>query len=458
MDLNPEDPRWELIRAYADGSADEPTLRALEEALRADPTLRARFRDYLNVDGSLALHALGASARQSAQAEGRPSRMRLVAGITALLAIAVTSWLALRHDAPCAEMIEARSARWENSTLPTAPGSRLSVGILRLTDGLAQLRFASGANVTLEGPAELELLGPNLCRLHRGSLVAHVPAEARGFTVLTKAATLIDHGTDFGLSADGAGHAKVHVMQGEVELRHANGQPPVRLITQETASITPQELLPATRLEAEPTLRPSDPEGIPSAFMASTRDGRGAAATVTESATTSHRSSELLLLKHCAEPGYGRKIVLRFDLSQAGAATALRSGELRLQMAPSGFGFASRGGDARLVAYAVTADQADDWSAASLSWGQHPAFHADAGQVNATQAIRLGETTIPRGLQQGTVTIPLSGLEAVLARDRNRLLTLVIVRESRIEQPGGLVLGFAGNQHPTLSAPVLTLR
>ena len=49
-------------------------------------------------------------------------------------------------------------------------------------------------------------------------------------------------------------------------------------------------------------------------------------------------------------------------------------------------------------------------------------------------------------------------MEAVFARDRNRLLTLVIVRESRIEQPGGLVLGFAGNQHPTLSAPVLTLR
>lgn len=458
MDLNPEDPRWQLIRAYADGTADEATLRALEQALRADPALRARFRDYLNVDGSLALHALGAAGRQAVQTERRPSKIRLAAGVTALLAIIVTTWFALRHDATYAEMIEARSARWENCTLPTAPGSRLSGGVLRLTDGLAQLRFASGADVTLEGPAELELLGPNLCRLHRGSLVAHVPAEARGFTVLTKAATLIDHGTDFGLSADVAGHAKVHVMQGEVELRHVNGHPPVRLITQETASITPQGLLPATRLEDEPTLRPSDPEGMPSAFMASTRDGRGAAATVTESTTTSHRSSELLLLKHCAEPGYGRKILLRFDLSQVGAVTTLRSGELRLQMAPSGFGFASRGGDARLVAYAVTADQADDWSAANLSWEQQPAFHADAGLVDATQALRLGETTIPRGVQQGAVTIPLSGLEAVLAQDRNRLLTLVIVRESRIEQPGGLVLGFAGNRHPTLSAPILTLR
>ena len=87
MDLNPEDPRWELIRAYADGSADEPALRALEEALRNDPTLRARFRDYLNVDGSLALHALGASARLAAQAERRPSRMRLAAGVAAVLAI-----------------------------------------------------------------------------------------------------------------------------------------------------------------------------------------------------------------------------------------------------------------------------------------------------------------------------------------------------------------------------------
>jgi hypothetical protein len=38
------------------------------------------------------------------------------------------------------------------------------------------------------------------------------------------------------------------------------------------------------------------------------------------------------------------------------------------------------------------------------------------------------------------------------------LLTLVIVRENRIEVGGGLVLGIAGNRHPMLPPPTLRVR
>lgn len=97
-------------------------------------------------------------------------------------------------------------------------GSPVPSGIFVLTSGLVQLEFLSGANVIIEGPAELELKSTKLIVCHRGKLRVRVPQQAKGFSVDTPHYRAVDLGTEFGVSVDDGDATELHVFQGEVEL------------------------------------------------------------------------------------------------------------------------------------------------------------------------------------------------------------------------------------------------
>lgn len=468
----------DLIERYVSGVITDTESQLLERQLKADPALRDRYLDAVNLDSALEAATESAQtalrlpmsvseralASENLSASNRLKELRTVAAVAAVL-IASSLMILQRYAAhgSIAELIEVRQARWESSNLPTEPGSRLAKGRLCLAEGLARLRFGRGAEVTLEGPAVLELLGEQVCRLHRGSLLAHVPELARGFSVLTPNATLVDHGTDFGVSTDVDGHARVHVMRGEVELQHASGAKPVRLTTQQMTDITLQELLPPRPLEAEPQLRAGRAPVDRFTAELTTRAGSGAAAYVSEPRTGENQSDTLLLLKNCAEPGYGRKVLLRFDLRELANARAIGVGAIQdarlvLHFGPTGLGYASQGGEAMIGVYALTDEAADEWQAHRVTWETQPAFEPESGRVNEAKAVRVGEFTVPHGVQTGSFSVEGPRLLAMLKSDANGLLTLILVRENRIEVGGGLVLGIAGNRHPSLPPPTLRVR
>jgi hypothetical protein len=97
---------------------------------------------------------------------------------------------------------------------------------VRISEGLAVLEFNRGARVTLQGPAELEIVSGNSGVLHMGKLTATVPAEAIGFEVLTPNSRVVDHGTEFGVSVNRNGDSETHVFDGKVELITADAQRP----------------------------------------------------------------------------------------------------------------------------------------------------------------------------------------------------------------------------------------
>ncbi|MCM2372641.1 FecR domain-containing protein [Aporhodopirellula aestuarii] len=88
---------------------------------------------------------------------------------------------------------------------------------IQLAKGVAVIEFSSGASVTLEAPAELEVLSGNSGFLHEGKLTAVVPESAVGFEILTPDSRVIDHGTEFAVRVS-AGVSETHVFKGEVEL------------------------------------------------------------------------------------------------------------------------------------------------------------------------------------------------------------------------------------------------
>lgn len=115
-------------------------------------------------------------------------------------------------------LTETVDARWHHSSIAPEEGQDIRAGTMELQWGLARIRFDSGADVILEGPAQVEFLSTNSMLLTEGKVYAKVAKEATGFIVRTPGGTVKDIGTEFGVQVKPTGQAEVHVFQGEVFL------------------------------------------------------------------------------------------------------------------------------------------------------------------------------------------------------------------------------------------------
>ncbi|MGN6727107.1 MAG: hypothetical protein ACTHLZ_14395 [Tepidisphaeraceae bacterium] len=104
------------------------------------------------------------------------------------------------------------------------PGSILEPGRrVALEAGAVDVRFGTGSQMLVEGPAAFHVIDDNHAALDYGKLVAHVPPAGHGFGVTFGGQMITDLGTEFGLSADPKKGATVAVFEGQVVLDRAQG-------------------------------------------------------------------------------------------------------------------------------------------------------------------------------------------------------------------------------------------
>lgn len=184
---------YDLLGRLANG---EPMPERLKELLAADPEARRAYREYLNLH--VALTSIGA---MPAAVEKRFAWTPLAASVAAAAALLVL------FSAPFGPEIRASAgARWRER----------SAGTLDLEAGFAEVRLANRVRLLLEAPARLRLATAGRVRLENGRVVAEVPSEARGFTIDTPAAAVVDLGTEFGVGVRDTGETEVLVYRGEV--------------------------------------------------------------------------------------------------------------------------------------------------------------------------------------------------------------------------------------------------
>ena len=120
-----------------------------------------------------------------------------------------------------------KDCQWADGSRHPIIAESLGREPLRLKRGIAELRFASGAEVVLEGPVEFVPQTGGKALLKQGRLVARVPKRAVGFTIETPTANVIDLGTEFGVEVV-QGQTDVHVFQGTVEFSQNTSEQPGR--------------------------------------------------------------------------------------------------------------------------------------------------------------------------------------------------------------------------------------
>jgi hypothetical protein len=110
---------------------------------------------------------------------------------------------------------------------------------LKLRAGWVNLFLPGGAELLIEGPADVEYISPQRVLARQGKLAARVGPGAVGFQIDTPHAKLIDRGTSFGVTVDGGSHTSVVVYEGTVDLAlpGTDGRPPRRLARGEALSV-----------------------------------------------------------------------------------------------------------------------------------------------------------------------------------------------------------------------------
>lgn len=451
-----------LIHRYLIGEVSETEAAELDRLLEADSDLRREFVIAAAMDTGLREVAFeqaiddavdparGAAVTTATEIAGKVAAGKNVLPLI-LLAIAASilaiffvapAWLAPQSgdSATVATLLSAENAAWQSS-LPTTPGSDLTPGLMKLVAGIATIQFRSGAEVMIEAPANLVLISPMRGRLLDGAAVVSVPKPAIGFVLETPGGYVVDHGTEFAVKVAGEGKpSDFEVIKGEISVHLVSTGENVRLTDRQSASISDQKLtsfdgqLPEQTLEAMPRVLRVGTEGRATSVIRNNKRKKG-------------HHPDLLMVKRGAAGPWDQRALCGFDVSHVDFAT-MKSARLRLNLVPSGLGFATRLPKVnRFAVYGLTNKAKSDWGIESL-WEDAP---------GPEDGVLLGTFEIPRSVQRGSFGIENETLLEFLKTHSDSPVTLVIDRlTGQIDGEGpGLVHAFASDSHPEASGPIL---
>ena len=477
----------DLADAAVEGRLTRAQLSRLEELVTSDSRAARVYIDYVSIHASLRVtngtpiqlptstssvvcgnSDLRESVDSGPKLTSWPAISTMQMALLALavfMGLAVGFWFAAERQPPTlAVLSETKECKWGAGTLPTSLGSRLTVGRLRLVEGLARIVFENGVDMQLESPADLELVSTMKCIVHSGKLIASVPPNAKGFVVETPSSIVTDYGTEFGVSVSSDQSAVVQVFQGRVDTFHRpTGKTEVMkegsVFFFGNASYGPQLNVEQSLVsDANKVSESGSLDRLSNRLQISTAHGRGRDCYLQpQEFIEKNRSETLLLVKRPfpAHASYERIAYLGFDLAEVGRKR-IAEAELHLSFAPTGLGFASLVPDATFYVYGLLDQQLDDWSERQLTWENAPALGAQQLDDDS-KIVFLGSFQLAQGNQSSTVSMTGQPLSDFLNADVNQLATLIVVRETIGEGPSDLVHGFASRRHPTLQPPSLRL-
>lgn len=472
MHYRPSEELRELLTALADESLTEEQECRLGEILREDESAREHYLDYISLLTDLQWEFAEAAAT-SEPLPGLSHRKSQVPrwlwgwGLAASLLIGALLWLNRgsgdHSGETIATLIRCKGCRWSAPGSSPEEDARLAPGRLQLVAGLARIRFDSGAVVSVEAPADLEIRTARGCILNRGRMVTEVPESAIGFTVESPTAVIQDPGTEFGVVVSEEGTVEVSVFTGSVSVKHRSLGSLKQMKTGDNFRFTRNAV---QAFEPDSTSHSSEVEEKSEVITLSTAHGRGADAYIESIAALRkrYRSTSLLLVKNSPWRRRGpqprnRKAYLKFDIDSIKGAQILAA-DLKLTFAPSGIGFASQVPDATFAVYGLLDEKEDQWDE-HITWETAPGNSKNGKpfwggeELNEDKVALLGTFVIPQGEAQGTRSVGGTHLIELLKRDTNGIVTFILVRKTPGSGRNDLVHAFASRRHPDLLPPTL---
>lgn len=222
----------QLVIAVIEESVTAEELSEFRSLLREHPEFKLQYLEQMRIHGLM--HYRQSAAGADSFRKGRLSRLgrawSVLARVAAVFAVVLAGVFLLRlaetrflspftksGAAVIAPVQAVRLSRTVGLILPASlPGD------LKLDSGEATVRLESGVELTVLGPARLEVLDSMEVRLADGRLLAEVPPRATGFTVNAPGVSVWDLGTIFS-AATRNGTSDIFVFKGKVQAMDGEG-------------------------------------------------------------------------------------------------------------------------------------------------------------------------------------------------------------------------------------------
>jgi hypothetical protein len=344
---------------------------------------------------------------------------------------------------------------WSESSLPTMKGSALQPGVMKLQQGIAEIQLNSGVYFQIEAPAHFELKSDMHCIVHNGSIMADVPDRAKGFTIDTPSAKVIDHGTKFIVRhrPDLDSPSYVEVLDGEVEVQGHQMNTSQHIFKGDSVLASANDIKDSL-----------DQEGFNWAtinndsFHLNSSTGRGQEATViTTNDYSFHYIPEMILLKNSRNQSLNRKGYLKFDLDEVPNRN-FNGVQLSLNMLPTQLGTTLNMTNPVFKVYGLI-EKHDHWKAESISYQTAPGNVEAGNKVDKDSTVYLGSFQLEKGELEVTKVLESDELLSFIQNDQNGLVSFIIVREdSEKDRINSIVHGFANSKHPNASPPKLIFK
>lgn len=128
-----------------------------------------------------------------------------------------------------ARVVNVSNVEWSSGAKSYDEWSFVEPGdTIQIERGLVNLFLDNGAELLIEGPADVDYVSLKKVFARRGKLAARVSPSAIGFSIETPHANVIDRGTAFGLSVDEKNRTDVVVYEGMVDLDVLGNNAPAR--------------------------------------------------------------------------------------------------------------------------------------------------------------------------------------------------------------------------------------
>ena len=431
-----------LATLYLEDAIDEDQLNLLSLELDRSSSRVEQFNDLRLLTGLIHEHGQShgdPDSRTSMLSHSTSHTLKrshwlvplLLASVAASFLLAIAFYPRDMSLDSVATLTSSEDAAWESS-LPTAVGSKLVPGTLRLKSGIALIRFDSGAMVTLEAPALLELLNPMRGKLLAGKATIDVPDRAIGFVMETPGSYAIDHGTQFSMSVDGATkQSSFNVIEGEISVHVTSTGEKTMLSGQGKSATVTQGLL--VTLDSPP---PNLDQILPPKVVTIGTEGREG--TAIRNDKREYIAPRVLTVNTTRNRPWDRRSFFSFDVAEVDLDQA-ESVSLRLNLVPFPFGYFSCLSPLNQYGvYGLTNPAKADWDI-ECSWEDSPG--PEDGEF-------LGTFEIARSQQQGTYGIANEELLNFLRQHQEDEVTFVVVRESTPVRHGDVPChAFAGQTH-----------
>ena len=465
-----------LIEGYLCGSLDADEVNKLSEHLRQSVDARKLYLEMTDLHANLAVdESLLVKQTEAVDKTEAVAFSSFKSYIPWALAASVVFLLSLfllpnvKEAQTFALIKDSYSATWEGGDLTTAVGSRLADGTLHLAEGLATLKFDSGAEVTLEAPVSLRLIDSMKCELMNGTAVTYVPESALGFRIITPEADIVDYGTRFSVTVfEETGETHTRVMEGMVKVEYNQSDLIVELNAGQRHTIQVKGMVTAEEenhqeldtMQDKPLEHGADwtffetSKGafvgrIPNhLFFTDDKEVVNLFKDKYVGGFHNQNSDILLLVKNAISQGpMNRKAYMEFDLSRIDRRS-IKEADLLLHFAPTGWGLASHlPEDCTFKVFGLTGE-VHNWDEANLG---------DKFPGNP-ETVYLGSFVLPKGVQKGRFGVRTENLTNFLKSHSSSEISFMVMRETKETEEGGLVHGFASRRHPSLPAPTLAIR